>query len=67
MYQSISWGIHVNEMTLRRLKSEYLEKLKETISEVKSEAAKKSKTHTITVDETERQAILLSMDLDEAV
>ena len=31
-----SWSIHVNESTVRRLKKEYLEKLKEVMSETKS-------------------------------
>ena len=30
-----TWGIHVNESTARRLKSEYLIRLKEVVSEVK--------------------------------
>ena len=39
-----TWGIHVNESTARRLKSEYLKKLKEVVSEVKSAVGEESKT-----------------------
>lgn len=46
------WGIHVNESTARRLKSEYLGKLKEVVSEVKSAvgAGGETKSKEITVD-----------------
>ena len=39
-----TWGIHVNESTARRLKSEYLKKLKEVVSEVKLAVGEESKT-----------------------
>ena len=35
-YFTATWGINVNESTARRLKSEYLKKLKEVVSEEKS-------------------------------
>ena len=65
------WGIHVNESTARRLKSDYLGKLKEAVSEVKSAVGGESKSKEITVDilETKRKSrpILLGVDLDAAV
>ena len=65
------WGIHVNESTARRLKSEYIGKLKEVVSEVKSAVGGESKSKEITVDilETKRKGrpLLLGVDLDAAV
>ena len=65
------WGIHVNESTARRLKSQYLGKLKEVVSEVKSAVGGESKSKEITVDilETKRKGrpLLLGVDLDAAV
>ena len=39
---TVIWGIHMNEFTVRRIKSEYLKTLKEVVSEVKSTVGKES-------------------------
>ena len=49
-----TWGIHVNELTVRRLKLEYLEKLKEVVSKAKSAAEEEeSKSEYIKVNSLE--------------
>ena len=62
------WGININESTARRLKSEYLEKLKEAVSEAaKSEVAEKSVTVDALETKQKGRPLLLGVDLDEAV
>jgi len=58
----LSEGIHVNELTARRLKSEYLGKLK-VVSEAKFTVGEESKSKEITVNalETKRKGRLLCL------
>jgi len=65
------WGIHVNELTARRLKSEYLGKSKEAVvSKIKFAVGEESKSKEITVDALETKwkgrSLLLGVDLDVA-
>ena len=66
-----TWGIHINESTARRLKSEYLKKLKEVVSEVKSAGGEESKPKETAINSLEikrkGRPLLLGADLDAAV
>ena len=63
-----AWGIRINESTARRLKSEYLEKLKEEVSKSKR-AMQESGSITIKALETKERGrpLLLGAELDAAV
>ena len=63
-----AWGIRINESTVRRLKSEYLEKLKEEVSKSKR-AIQESGSITIKALETKERGrpLLLGAELDAAV
>ena len=52
-YFTATWGIHMNQSTARRLKSEYLKKLKEVVSEVKSIVGEELTSNEITVNTLE--------------
>ena len=64
-----AWGITVNESTARRLKSEYLEKLKQEVSKRKTTMQGTSESITIKGLETKERGrpLLLGAELDAAV
>ena len=59
-YFTATWGIHMNQFTVRRLKLEYLKKLKEVVSEIKSIVGEELTSNEITVNtiEIKRKASL---------
>ena len=66
-----TWSICMNESTARILKSEYLKKLKEVVSEVKSTVAEEPTSNETTVNtlkiKQKASPFLLGVDLDVAV